>query len=117
MFFANVSSACPSNCKQTRVLWAASMPRQNYVTEVDIGIADGTVTNTTKQGGIVSVYYLGCIVGCFLGGWAADRIGRINGLFFSAIFACIGGALQAATQSADFIIIARVVTGLGTGGK
>ncbi len=89
----------------------------NYVTEVDIGIADGTVTNTTKQGGIVSVYYLGCIVGCFLGGWAADRIGRINGLFFSAIFACIGGALQAATQSADFIIIARVVTGLGTGGK
>ncbi len=30
----------------------------NYVTEVDIGIADGTVTNTTKQGGIVSVYYL-----------------------------------------------------------
>ncbi|KAJ9479272.1 putative Sugar transporter STL1 (putative) [Pseudozyma hubeiensis] len=87
----------------------------NYVTEVDIGTADGTVTNTTKQGGIVSVYYLGCIVGCFLGGWAADRIGRINGLFFSAIFACIGGALQAATQSADFIIIARVVTGLGTG--
>lgn len=27
----------------------------NYVTEVGIGTADGTVTNTTKQGGIVSV--------------------------------------------------------------
>lgn len=27
----------------------------------------------------------------------------------------IGGALQAATQSADFILVARVVTGLGTG--
>lgn len=27
----------------------------------------------------------------------------------------VGGALQAATQSSDFIIVARVVTGLGTG--
>ncbi|TKA28869.1 hypothetical protein B0A50_03280 [Salinomyces thailandicus] len=87
----------------------------NYVREVNLGLSDGTVTNETKQGGIVSIYYLGCIVGCFLGGWAADRIGRINGLFIAAIFALIGGALQAATQSADFILVARVVTGLGTG--
>lgn len=27
----------------------------DYVTEVNIGLPDGTVTNTTKQGGIVSV--------------------------------------------------------------
>lgn len=87
-----------------------------YVTEVNIGTADGTVTNEVKQGGIVSIYYLGAIVGCFVGGWAADRIGRINGLFYAAFFALIGGALQAATQSADFILVARVVTGLGTGG-
>ncbi|KAG9838431.1 major facilitator superfamily transporter sugar, partial [Aureobasidium melanogenum] len=87
----------------------------NYVTEVNIGLHDGIVTNTTKQGGIVSIYYLGAIVGCFVGGWAADRIGRINGLFWAAVFALIGGALQAATQSADFILVARVVTGLGTG--
>lgn len=50
-----------------------------YVTEVGIGLEDGTVTNTVHQGGIVSIYYLGCIFGCFAGGWAADRIGRING--------------------------------------
>ncbi|KAI9873907.1 MAG: hypothetical protein M1830_010411 [Pleopsidium flavum] len=86
-----------------------------YVTEVDIGLADGTVTQTTKQGGIVSIYYLGAIVGCFVGGWVADRIGRINGIFYGAIFALVGGALQAATQSATFILVARVVTGLGTG--
>ncbi|KAK0708940.1 general substrate transporter [Apiosordaria backusii] len=91
-----------------------SSPR--YVTEVGIGQPDGTVTDTVHQGGIVSVYYLGCIFGCFAGGWAADRIGRINGLFFSAIFALIGGALQAATQSSDFILVARVITGIGTGG-
>ncbi|KAK4495992.1 hypothetical protein PRZ48_013260 [Zasmidium cellare] len=86
-----------------------------YVQEVGIGMPDGTVTDVTKQGGIVSIYYLGAIVGCFLGGWIADRIGRINGLFIGALFALIGGALQAATQSASFILVARVVTGLGTG--
>lgn len=109
-----------------------------YVQEVDIGTADGTVTNQTKQGGIVSIvsrlipfgvymcndmltistqYYLGAIVGCFVGGWAADRIGRVNGLFYGSLFALVGGALQAATQSATFILVARVVTGLGTGGN
>ncbi|KAL1852328.1 hypothetical protein Plec18170_006056 [Paecilomyces lecythidis] len=90
-----------------------SSPR--YVTEVGIGEPDGTVTNTLHQGGIVSVYYLGCIFGCFAGGWVADRVGRINGLFLAAIFSVVGGSLQAATQSSNFIIVARVVTGIGTG--
>jgi MFS family permease len=83
--------------------------------EVGIGLPDGTVTNTTHQGGIVSIYYLGAIVGAFVGGWIADRIGRINGVFLAAMFALVGGALQAATQSSNFILVARVVTGLGTG--
>ena len=87
----------------------------DYVTEVGIGLPDGTITNTTHQGGIVSIYYLGAIVGAFVGGWVADRVGRINGVFLASIFALIGGALQAATQSSDFILVARVVTGLGTG--
>ncbi|CAI0641530.1 unnamed protein product [Colletotrichum noveboracense] len=86
-----------------------------YVEETGIGMADGTVTDAVHQGGIVSVYYLGCIFGCFVGGWAADRIGRINGLFIGCTFSLIGGALQAATQSSDFIIVARVITGIGTG--
>ena len=86
-----------------------------YVTEVGIGTPDGTVTDTVHEGGIVSVYYLGCIFGCFAGGWAADRIGRVNGLFMAAFFALVGGALQAAAQSSDFMIVARVITGIGTG--
>lgn len=36
-------------------------------------------------------------------------------LWIGAIFALVGGALQAATQSSDFILVARVITGLGTG--
>ncbi|KAJ6159396.1 Major facilitator superfamily domain general substrate transporter [Penicillium chrysogenum] len=86
-----------------------------YVTEVGIGKSDGTVTDTTHQGGIVSVYYLGAIFGCFAGGWLADRFGRINGLLAGALFALVGGALQAAAQNSDFMICARVLTGIGTG--
>lgn len=88
-----------------------------YVTEVGIGKADGTVTDTTHQGGIVSVYYLGAIFGCFAGGWLADRVGRINGLLAGSLFALVGGALQAAAQNSNFMICARVVTGIGTGGE
>jgi MFS family permease len=57
------------------------------------------------------------MVGCFIGGWAADTIGRINGIFYAAIVALVGGILQASSQGAAMIIVARVVTGLGTGGK
>jgi sugar porter (SP) family MFS transporter len=87
----------------------------NYVPVVGIGLPDGTVTNTLHQGGIVSIYYLGAIFGAFAGGWLADRIGRINGLFVGAVIACIGGALQAGSTSSDFILVARVITGVGTG--
>lgn len=41
----------------------------DYWSVVDIGngvVADG-VTQTTKQGGIVSIYYLGAILGAFVG--------------------------------------------------
>lgn len=88
----------------------------DYVRTVGIGeYPSGHVTSTVHQGGIVSIYYLGCIVGCFVGGWIADRFGRINSLTGGAIFAMVGGALQSATQSSNFILVARVVTGLGTG--
>ncbi|KAJ5090076.1 hypothetical protein N7532_008760 [Penicillium argentinense] len=87
----------------------------NYLTLVGIGKASGKVTNTTHQGGIVSVYYLGAIFGCFAGGWLADRVGRINGLLAGSLFALVGGALQSAISNSNFMICARVVTGIGTG--
>lgn len=50
-----------------------------YIQEIGIGTPDGEVTDSLHEGGIISIYYLGCIFGCFAGGWLADRIGRING--------------------------------------
>lgn len=49
-----------------------------------------------------------------MGGWAVDRIGPINDSFYACFFALTGGALQAATQTLDFILVARVATGMGT---
>lgn len=42
-------------------------------------------------------------------------IANIPSLWIGSVFALVGGALQAATQSSDFILVARVITGLGTG--
>ncbi|BFZ59959.1 hypothetical protein YB2330_000981 [Saitoella coloradoensis] len=86
----------------------------DYIDEVGIG-KNGVVTKAIHQGGIVAIYYLGAIIGCFGGGWMADRIGRIDATFYAAIFSTIGGALQAASISSDMILVSRVVSGLGTG--
>lgn len=54
----------------------------------------------------------------------SDRCGKcpflltrvfLSSLFIGTLFSMIGGALQAAAQSSDFILVARVVTGIGTG--
>lgn len=40
------------------------------------GLSEGyvaTVTEPTRQGGIVSIYYLGTLLGSLLGGTAGDR--------------------------------------------
>ncbi|TKA46689.1 hypothetical protein B0A49_12595, partial [Cryomyces minteri] len=53
---------------------------------------DGTpntpvITNTLLQGGIVSVYYLGTLVGALLGGWIGDRVGRIKTIALGSAWA------------------------------
>ncbi|KAI9640678.1 hypothetical protein NHQ30_010987 [Ciborinia camelliae] len=92
----------------------------SYIDTVSIGSPSSptstTITNTPKQGGIISIYYLGAILGAFIFGYVADHIGRINATLFAAIFALAGGALQAAAQNAGWIMGARIVTGAGTGG-
>ena len=85
-----------------------------YINTVNIG-ADGQVTNTTKQGGLVSVYYFGAIFGCFISGFIGDRFGRRIAVALGSALAIVGGALQAGSQSANMTIVARTVTGLGIG--
>lgn len=85
-----------------------------YIETVGIG-SDGVVTDTTKQGGLVAVYYFGAMFGCFLGGWVGDRQGRKMAVTFGSILALTGGSLQAGSQNSNMTICARVICGVGIG--
>jgi MFS family permease len=86
----------------------------DYIKTVGIG-ANGVVTNSTKQGGLVAIYYFGAMFGCFIGGRFGDAFGRKKAVIVGSIFTLIGGALQAGSQSAAMTLVARVICGLGIG--
>ncbi|KAL1605188.1 hypothetical protein SLS60_004732 [Paraconiothyrium brasiliense] len=73
------------------------------------------VTNDILQGGIVSVYYLGTLVGALGGGWFGDRFGRIKAVFVGAAIAVVGATLQTSAMDHQWMICARLVNGWGTG--
>lgn len=81
---------------------------RNYVDTMGFGYVDEndnvTVTNSLLQGGIVSVYYLGTLVGGLFGGWVAERTGRIKGMALGAAVAIVGAALQCSAQNATWMI-------------
>ncbi|KAJ3546963.1 hypothetical protein NM208_g1737 [Fusarium decemcellulare] len=76
---------------------------------------DPVVTNSLLQGGIVSVYYLGTLFGCLLGGWVGDKIGRIKTIALGSVWAMVGAALQCSAQNHNWMICSRAVNGIGTG--
>ncbi|KAL5520337.1 hypothetical protein ACEPAG_9551 [Sanghuangporus baumii] len=73
------------------------------------------ITNPTKQGGIVSVYYLGALIGGLWGGSISDKIGRIKAMFIGTLWVLLGAALQTASQNTAWMCCARVINGIGTG--
>ncbi|KAF2844657.1 sugar transporter STL1 [Plenodomus tracheiphilus IPT5] len=73
------------------------------------------VTDTLLQGGIVSVYYLGTLVGCLIGGSIGDRYGRIKTVFIGAAVGVVGAGLQCSARSVEWMICARLINGWGTG--
>ncbi len=73
------------------------------------------VTNSTKLGGIVAIYYLGAIVGALIGGWVADKLGRINCIRIGCVWVLLGAALQCSAQNTNWMLCARVINGIGTG--
>jgi MFS family permease len=86
----------------------------DYINTVKIG-SRGVVSNTTKQGGIVAIYYFGAMFGCFIGGRLGDKYGRKRAVIIGSIFTLIGGGLQSGSQSAAMSLVARVIVGLGIG--
>ncbi|KAI4281971.1 MAG: hypothetical protein L6R38_003285 [Xanthoria sp. 2 TBL-2021] len=73
------------------------------------------VDNSLLQGGIVSVYYLGTLLGCMVGGWIGEKVGRIKVMALGCVWAIIGASLQTSAMNADWMICARLINGIGTG--
>ncbi|WWC89808.1 uncharacterized protein L201_004734 [Kwoniella dendrophila CBS 6074] len=84
-------------------------------TEDPLGEATPVITDSLRQGGIVSVYYLGTLVGCLVGGWVGERIGRIRAIALGAAWGIIGACLQTSAQNHIWMIFARLINGWGTG--
>ncbi|KAL9007780.1 MAG: hypothetical protein Q9173_007024, partial [Seirophora scorigena] len=74
----------------------------------DVLLQDGAnqveVQNSTLQGGIVSVYYLGTLVGCLLGGWIGEKVGRIKVMALGAVWGVVGASLQTSAMNASWMI-------------
>lgn len=82
---------------------------RDYVELMGFGYYDkstGSIvtTNALLKGGIVSVYYLGTLFGCLLGGWVGDKVGRIRTIALGAVWAIIGASLQCSSQNHDWMI-------------
>lgn len=71
------------------------------------------VDNSILQGGIVSVYYLGTLIGALAGGSFADKRGRIKTIALGAAWAVFGATLQCSAQNHNWMICARLINGVG----
>lgn len=95
----------------------------NYISTMEIGDTirgvDGqwtpNITNTLRQGGIVSIYYLGTFIGALVGGLVGEKIGRIRTIALGAAWGVLGASLQCSAQNHAWMICARLVNGWGTG--
>ncbi|KAK3617945.1 hypothetical protein LTR22_026549 [Elasticomyces elasticus] len=62
------------------------------------------------------IVWIDAVVGCLVLAKVPDHIGRKPSLFYAAIVAVIGGALQAAAQNIAMFLVARFILGIGIGG-
>ncbi|KAL4897972.1 general substrate transporter [Aspergillus ambiguus] len=90
----------------------------------DQGVFAGIVTNpdfheTFRRpnsgylGIIVSIYNIGCLVGCIINFFIGETIGRRKAIMLAMVLTSIGAVLQCAAFSVPQLMIGRIVTGLG----
>lgn len=84
---------------------------KHYIELMKFGYVDEhgepKITDSLLQGGIVSVYYMGTLAGCLLGGWVGDKLGRIKTIAVGSVWAIIGAALQTAAMNANWMICGK----------
>ena len=67
-------------------------------------------------GWAASAAMIGLVIGAFLGGWAADRVGRRPVLVASVAAFGVFSIVTAYVQTFELLLVARLATGLGFGG-
>ncbi|QIW99754.1 hypothetical protein AMS68_005272 [Peltaster fructicola] len=92
----------------------------------DQGVFSGLVNNpdwrqtfgnpsSGLEGIIVSIYNLGAFSGCILTFFIGEKIGRRWCIFLAMIIIVVGALLQATSYSVAQIMVARYITGIGSG--
>lgn len=92
----------------------------------DQGVFSGIVNNpdfentfdhpgSGLEGIIVSIYNLGAFSGCIVAFFLGDKLGRRRSMWFAMIWLIIGAVLQTCSYSRAQILVARYITGIGTG--
>ena len=67
------------------------------------------------EGIIVSIYNLGCFTGCILSFMFCEKTGRRLAMLIAMVWIIVGAVLQCTSYSRAQILVARYVTGIGTG--
>lgn len=88
---------------------------KDYIYLMGFGHTEGpnnspVVDNTILQGGIVSIYYLGTLIGALGGGWFGDKVGRVKAIAAGAAWAIFGAALQCSAQNKEWMICGKLQT-------
>lgn len=77
--------------------------------------APGYSHTTTIIGASNGVFFAGGTLGCLLGGWLGDKLGRVNGFRAAATVGIIGAAIQTGATNQAMWLVGRVITGLAAG--
>ncbi|KAF2009723.1 putative Myo-inositol transporter 1 [Aaosphaeria arxii CBS 175.79] len=67
------------------------------------------------EGIIVSIYNLGCFTGCVINFMICELTGRRLAMLTAMIWIIVGAVLQTSAYSVPHIMVARFITGIGTG--
>ncbi|KAF1976908.1 putative Myo-inositol transporter 1 [Bimuria novae-zelandiae CBS 107.79] len=67
------------------------------------------------EGIIVSIYNLGCFTGCILSFMFCEKTGRRLAMWIAMVWIIIGAILQTTAYSVPHMMVARFITGIGTG--
>ena len=90
----------------------SSNGKQANVRAVGINSPMGNSRNVAAEGGIVSVYYLGTLIGALIAGSLADRAGRIKAVVFGSMWALLGAILQASAQNIAWMCCGTYIFGV-----